>query len=94
MKKSIAIAALIGTAMISQAEVKELQINGGFESLDNNSMPVKWVNNDVFKAEGKLGKVAVLTEGAQEGKNCVEIKTSPSELVHYNNVLRELDTIK
>jgi len=82
MKKSITIAALIGTAMLVQAEVKELQINGSFESLDNNNMPVKWINNDVFKAEGKLGKVTVLTEGAQDGKNCVEIKTSPSELVH------------
>jgi ribosomal protein L14E/L6E/L27E len=83
MKKSIAIAALIGTAILVHAEFKELQINGSFEALDNNNMPVKWVNNDVFKAEGKLGKVAVLTEGAQEGKNCVEIKTSPSELVHF-----------
>ncbi len=83
MKKSITIAALIGTAMLAVADVKELQINGSFESLDNNSMPVKWVNNDVFKAEGKLGKVKVLTEGAQDGKNCVEIKTSPSEMVHF-----------
>jgi hypothetical protein len=83
MKKSIAIVALIGTAMLAQAEFKELQINGSFESLDNNNMPVKWVNNDVFKAEGKLGKVTVLTEGAQDGRNCVEIKTSPSELVHF-----------
>ena len=82
MKKLIVIAILAGTAMFVQAEVKELQVNGSFESLDNNNMPVKWVNNDVFKADGKLGKVTVLTEGAQDGKNCVEIKTSPSELVH------------
>lgn len=85
MKKSIttSIAVLIGTAMLVNAEVKELQINGSFESLDNNNMPAKWVNNDVFKSEGKLGKVAALTEGAQGGKSCVEIKTSPSELVHF-----------
>ena len=36
MKKSITIAALIGTAMLAVADVKELQINGSFESLDNN----------------------------------------------------------
>ena len=82
MKKLIVTAVLTGTAMFIQAEVKELQVNGSFESLDNNNMPVKWVNNDVFKADGKLGKVTVLTEGAQDGKNCVEIRTSPSELVH------------
>ena len=71
MKKLIVTAVLTGTAMFIQAEVKELQVNGSFESLDNNNMPVKWVNNDVFKADGKLGKVTVLTEGAQDGKNCV-----------------------
>ncbi|MHB9138772.1 MAG: hypothetical protein ACYC4Q_05150 [Victivallaceae bacterium] len=83
MKKSVTIAALIGTAMFVNAEVKELQINGNFESLDSKNMPVKWENNQVFKDEGKLGKVTLLTEGAQDGKNCVEIKTSPSELVHF-----------
>lgn len=83
MKKTIVIAALIGTAMLVHAEVKELQINGSFESLDSKNMPAKWENNQVFKDEGKLGKVTVLTEGAQDGKNCVEIKTSPSELVHF-----------
>lgn len=83
MKKLIVTAVLTGAAMFIQAEVKELQINGSFESLDSKNMPVKWENNQVFKDDGKLGKVALLTEGAQDGKNCVEIKTSSSELVHF-----------
>lgn len=78
MKKSITIAALIGTAMLVHAEIKEVKINGSFESLDSKNMPAKWENNQVFKAEENL-KAKSLKVYADTYRPKVAVRTSMSD---------------
>jgi hypothetical protein len=71
--------AILGVLMVALAQASdELEIisNNSFEEIQNESgVPSGWVGNPAYKLAGTM---RIVSDGAKDGKNCIEITTIPN----------------
>jgi len=64
--------------MAQAGEGLEVMSNNSFEEIQiENGSPSGWIRNPAYK---QAGAMSVITEGAKDGKNCIEITTGPELL--------------
>lgn len=68
------------------AETKEIKNNNSFEEVKND-VPENWTINEYFKKNNKLGIIQILSESAQDGKNCLMIKNDATQVFHLIGAL-------
>lgn len=82
MKKIIALFGIICLCGFHAfAETKEINNNNSFEETEN-GLPNAWAINQVFKGNNTMGTIQVLSESAQDGKNCLMIKNATGQFFH------------
>jgi len=68
------------------ADTQEIVNNNSFETINAKGIPTMWTVNQYFKKDDKMGTIEVVSEAAQDGKNCLLIKNSSKQVFHlYGN---------
>ncbi|MCX6984966.1 MAG: hypothetical protein NT118_09500 [Lentisphaerae bacterium] len=87
MKKLIGLIGIIGLlGFQASAETKAISNNNSFEGIINNGVPSQWKINEGFKENNGMGTLQIISESAQDGKNCLMIKNEAKQIFHLHGV--------